>query len=85
MAMVCSSLSRACSVPAPGRMVAMSQAPPKLYTVEEATEILRCSRKTIRRRIQVGELVATKPPGARGWLIPETSLKAHVNAGVRMG
>ena len=59
--------------------------PPKLYTVEEAAEILRCSRKTIRRKILRGEIVASRPSGSRNWLIPETSLKAYVNAGVRMG
>lgn len=60
----------------------MSMQPPKLYTVQEVAILLRCSTKTIRRQIERGNLLATKPKGLRSWLIPETAVKQLLNEGV---
>lgn len=60
----------------------MSPHPPKFYTVQEAAHLLRCSTKTVRRQIERGHLLATKPKGLRSWLIPETSIKNLLNQGV---
>lgn len=62
----------------------MSEAP-KLLQISEAAEILRCSTKTIRRQIERGHLVATKPKGLRKWLITEQSVKNLLNEGVPHG
>ena len=59
----------------------MSEAP-KLLNITEAAAILRCSAKTIRRQIQRGHLVASKPKGLRKWLITEQSVKHLLNEGV---
>lgn len=56
--------------------------PPKLLTVREVAEILRCAPKTIRRRIHRGDILATKPTGAQAWLVPESEVKRHINEGV---
>ena len=61
----------------------MSHHPPKFYTVREAATILRVKPKTVRRRILQKRLLATKPNGSQGWLIPEAALKAAVNEGVQ--
>ncbi len=60
----------------------MSISPPKFYTVREAAVILRVKPKTVRLRIRKKRLLATKPDGAQGWLIPESALKQAVNEGV---
>jgi excisionase family DNA binding protein len=57
--------------------------PPKLYTVREAAALLRCHEKTIRRRILARRIRATRPAGARRWLIPEAELKRLLNEGVQ--
>ena len=55
---------------------------PRLHTVAEAAGILRVKPKTIRHRIMRQLLVATKPPGSKSWLIPESELKRVVNEGI---
>ena len=55
---------------------------PKLLKIAEAAQILRCSTKTVRRQIQRGHLLATKPKGQRTLLILEQSIKDLLNAGV---
>jgi excisionase family DNA binding protein len=57
------------------------QGPPKFYTTKEAAALLRCTEKTIRRRILAGRLLATKPPHTHRWLIPESELKRLLNGG----
>ena len=59
--------------------------PPIFYTIQEAAQILRCSTKTVRRQIERGHLLATKPKGQRIWLIPETAMKQLLNQGVPDG
>lgn len=56
---------------------------PKLYTVAEAAHRLRVRPKTVRRRILDRRIMATKPAGAKSWLIPESELKRTINEGVR--
>lgn len=45
----------------------------KLYTTEQAAELLQCSLSTIRRRIKSGELKALK--SGKLLRIPESSLQ----------
>jgi excisionase family DNA binding protein len=54
---------------------------PRLYTTREAAALLRVEPEAVRRRIRNRTLLATKPAGSRGWLIPESVLKAAVNEG----
>lgn len=58
------------------------QTTPKFYTVQEAADALRVKSKTVRRRILLRQLRATKPAGSKSWLIPESELKRVVNEGV---
>jgi excisionase family DNA binding protein len=58
---------------------------PRLLKIAEAAQILRCSPKTVRRQIQRGHLLASKPKGLRIWLIPEQAVKDLLNAGVSYG
>ncbi|RIK38005.1 MAG: hypothetical protein DCC55_22460 [Chloroflexi bacterium] len=54
---------------------------PKLFTVREAAALLRIEPETVRRRIRSRRLLATKPAGAKHWLIPEHALKTTINEG----
>ena len=54
---------------------------PKLYTIKEAAEVLRCSEKTIRRKRESGEL-ETKPPGKKNsgkWTFPESTIVSYLD------
>ena len=54
---------------------------PIFYTVEEVAVLLRCHAKTIRRRIQRKQLLATRPPGAAQYLIPKQSINEYLSKG----
>ncbi len=47
------------------------------YTVTEAARVLRCSEKTIRRRVEAGTLAAV--PCAGRVLIPATVIEKLIN------
>lgn len=51
------------------------------YTVEETAKLLRCHVKTIRRRIQAKQLLASKPPGSAYYLIPKTAINEYLSKG----
>lgn len=53
----------------------------KFYTVEEVAELLRCHAKTIRRRIQAKQMLATKPPGSGAYLIPANAIHEYLSKG----
>lgn len=57
------------------------QTQPQFYTVEEVAELLRCHEKTIRRRINRRELLATKPPGSGCYLIPRNAINDYLSKG----
>lgn len=52
---------------------------PRGITIEQAADMLRYSRASVRRLISDGVIVAWKPAGARGrkWLVDEVSLAAY--------
>lgn len=52
---------------------------PRGITIEQAADMLRYSRASVRRLINDGVIVAWKPAGARGrkWLVDEISLAAY--------
>lgn len=60
----------------------MQPQPPRLYTVAEAAQHLRVDPEAVRRRIRRQKLMATRPAGAKAWLIPESELKRVVNGGI---
>jgi len=53
----------------------------KLYTVEEAAEILKMSKRGIQDWIQKGKLNAFKLPGGKKWVIHEDEIKALIDKG----
>jgi excisionase family DNA binding protein len=54
-----------------------------LLTCDEAAELLRCSRRTIERRVASGEITATR--NGRRVLIPLTAIRAFVASNVYRG
>lgn len=54
---------------------------PKFLTTHQAAELLRIAPEAVRRRIRNRRLLATRLPGSKGWLIPESALKQAVNRG----
>lgn len=56
---------------------------PRLYTVRETATHLRIAPKSVRRRIRARQLLATRPRGARAWLIPESEIKRVLNEGIQ--
>jgi excisionase family DNA binding protein len=60
----------------------MQPQPPRLYTVAEAAQRLRVDPEAVRRRIRRRQLLATKPTGAKSWLVPESELKRVINGGI---
>lgn len=59
----------------------MTEQQPQFYTVEEVAQLLRCHAKTIRRRIERRELLATKPPGAGAYIIPRSAINDYLSKG----
>lgn len=59
----------------------MAEQQPQFYTVAEVAELLRCHPKTIRRRIDRRELLATKPPGAGEYRIPRNAINEYLSKG----
>ena len=49
----------------------------KLYTVEEACEILRVHYQTLYKLLRSGELKSVRP--GRKWLIPESEIKRFLD------
>lgn len=47
---------------------------PKIYTVDEVAEILRVDRSTVYRKIDRGELRASRIGAKQVWRITETAL-----------
>lgn len=50
----------------------------EIYTVEEAAELLNCSKRTILRMIHDGKLKAKKP--GRGYIITYQTLEDYLNS-----
>jgi excisionase family DNA binding protein len=65
--------------PAPSPPAA-EDAVPTLLTLAEVAETLRCSEKTIRRRIDAGTLPASKQGGR--WLFEAAAIRAALIAGM---
>ena len=51
----------------------------KVYTTNEAVEILKVSQRTLYNYIKAGQIKATKI--GRNWRIPENELKRFINQG----
>ncbi len=53
----------------------------KLLTVKEVAPLLRISPKALRRRILRNQVLATKPAGSKGWLIPASEVQRLLDRG----
>ncbi len=49
-----------------------------ILTFDETRSLLRCSKNTLRKLLNTGELKGLKN-GAYNWLIPETSINEYIN------
>ena len=54
---------------------------PELITVADVANYLGLTPQTVISFIKRGELVATKPPGMRGYRIPRTAFEDYLAAG----
>ena len=61
-----------------GRRVHALMPDSRMLTVDEAADVLRCSRRTVERRVDSGALLATR--NGRRVLIPAVAIRAFVNA-----
>jgi excisionase family DNA binding protein len=59
---------------APAPAAAPTAAADRMLTVKEVAERLRCSVKTIYRRVEAGELPFARRNGARAWIFSEQGL-----------
>ena len=54
---------------------------PELITVADVANYLNLTPQTVISFIKRGELIATKPPGMRGYRIPRQAFEAYLAAG----
>ena len=54
---------------------------PELITVADVADYLGLTPQTVISFIKRGELVATKPPGMRGYRIPRKAFEVYLAAG----
>lgn len=54
---------------------------PELITVADVADYLGLTPQTVISFIKRGELVATKPPGMRGYRIPRKAFEEYLRAG----
>ena len=54
---------------------------PELITVADVANYLGLTPQTVISFIKRGDLVATKPPGMRGYRIPRHAFEAYLDAG----